>query len=89
MFPSELRAFHAVAQSGSIRKSAELLNVAPSSVSRKIVLLEQQIGTALLERASKGVALTHARAMVAENVMTDVSQRRHGRLVSTLLEWGS
>lgn len=66
MFPSELRAFHAVAQSGSIRKAAESLNVAPSSVSRKIVLLEQQIGTALLERASKGVALTHAGVMVAE-----------------------
>lgn len=66
MFPSELRAFHAVAQSGSIRKAAELPNVAPSSVSRKIVLLEQQIGTALLERASKGVALTHAGVMVAE-----------------------
>jgi len=28
MFPSELRAFHAVAQSGSIRKAAELLDVA-------------------------------------------------------------
>jgi DNA-binding transcriptional LysR family regulator len=66
MFPSELRAFHAAAQSGSIRKAAELLNVAPSSVSRKIVLLEQQIGTTLLERASKGVALTHAGVMVAE-----------------------
>lgn len=66
MFPAELRAFHAVAQSGSIRKAAELLNVAPSSVSRKIALLEQQIGTALLERASKGVTLTHAGVMVAE-----------------------
>lgn len=66
MFPSELRAFHAVAQSGSIRKAAEQLDVAPSSVSRKIALLEYQIGTALLERKSSGVALTHAGIMVAE-----------------------
>jgi DNA-binding transcriptional LysR family regulator len=66
MFPSELRAFHAVAQSGSIRKAAEVLAVAPSSVSRKVSLLEHQIGTTLLQRTSTGVALTHAGAMVAE-----------------------
>jgi DNA-binding transcriptional LysR family regulator len=66
MFASELRAFHAVAQSGSIRRAAELLDTAPSSVSRKVGLLEQQIGTTLLERTSNGVTLTHAGAMVAE-----------------------
>jgi DNA-binding transcriptional LysR family regulator len=66
MFPSELRAFHAVAQSGSIRKAAEALDVAPSSVSRKVSLLEHQIGTTLLQRTSSGVALTHAGSMVAE-----------------------
>jgi DNA-binding transcriptional LysR family regulator len=62
MFPSELRAFHAVAQSGSIRKAAEQLDVAPSSVSRKMALLEYQIGTALLKRKSSGVALTQCKA---------------------------
>lgn len=66
MFPSELRAFYAVAQSGSIRKASELLDIAPSSVSRKIALLEQQIGTVLLERTSTGVRLTHAGSQVAE-----------------------
>jgi DNA-binding transcriptional LysR family regulator len=66
MFPSELRAFHAVAQSGSIRKAAELLDMAPSSVSRKVALLEHQIGTMLLERTPNGVALTHEGMMVAE-----------------------
>ncbi len=60
MFPSELRAFYAVAQSGSIRKASELLDIAPSSVSRKVAVLEQQIGTVLLERTSIGVRLTHA-----------------------------
>lgn len=66
MFPSELRALHAVAQSGSIRKASELLDIAPSSVSRKIAVLEQQFGTGLLERTSAGVSLTHAGALVAE-----------------------
>jgi DNA-binding transcriptional LysR family regulator len=66
MFPSELRAFHAVAQSGSIRKASELLDIAPSSVSRKVALLEQQMGTTLLDRTSVGVKLTHAGTLVAE-----------------------
>lgn len=66
MFPSELRAFHAVAQSGSIRKASELLEIAPSSVSRKVALLEHEIGTALLDRTSVGVTLTHAGKLVAE-----------------------
>jgi DNA-binding transcriptional LysR family regulator len=66
MFPSELRAFHAVAQAGSIRKAGELLDIAPSSVSRKVALLERQIGTSLLERTSSGVRLTHAGVLVAE-----------------------
>jgi DNA-binding transcriptional LysR family regulator len=66
MFPSELRAFHAVAQSGSIRKASELLDIAPSSVSRKVALLEHHIGTTLLERTSGGVKLTHAGSLVAE-----------------------
>ncbi len=66
MFPSELRAFYAVAQAGSIRKASELLDIAPSSVSRKVALLEQQIGTVLLERTSSGVSLTHAGVLVAD-----------------------
>jgi DNA-binding transcriptional LysR family regulator len=66
MYPSELRAFHAVAQSGSIRKASELLHMAPSSVSRKVALLEHEFGTALLDRTSVGVSLTHAGTLVAE-----------------------
>jgi molybdate transport repressor ModE-like protein len=66
VFPGELRALHAVAQSGSIRKASELLGIAPSSVSRKLALLEHHIGTTLLDRTSGGVKLTHAGSLVAE-----------------------
>lgn len=66
MFPGELRAFHAVAKTGSIRRASEALGVAPSSISRKVALLEHQIGTRLLERTAAGVVLTHAGALVAE-----------------------
>jgi DNA-binding transcriptional LysR family regulator len=89
MFPSEMRAFHAVAQSGSIRRASELLNIAPSSVSRKVALLEHEIGTALLDRTSIGVSLTHAGTLVAEyarsvvidydSLRADLNDTRGGR----------
>ncbi len=66
MFPRELRAFHAVAQMGSIRKASEFLNVSPSSISRIVALLEHEIGTVLIDRTSAGVSLTHAGKLVAE-----------------------
>jgi molybdate transport repressor ModE-like protein len=66
MFPGELRAFHAVAQAGSIRKASRVLGVAPSSVSRQVALLEHQMGTELLQRTAGGVVLTHAGTLVAD-----------------------
>lgn len=72
MFPGELRVFHVVATSGSIRKASEALGVAPSSVSRKIALLEHLVGTTLLERTAEGVVLTHAGVLFAEYARTVV-----------------
>jgi DNA-binding transcriptional LysR family regulator len=68
MFHGSLRAFDETARCGSIRKASEVLGVAPSSVSRHIAILERQIGTALFERHSDGVELTHAGSLVAEFV---------------------
>jgi DNA-binding transcriptional LysR family regulator len=68
MFHGSLRAFDETVRLGSIRKASEVLGVAPSSVSRHIAILERQIGTALFERHSAGVELTHAGALVAEFV---------------------
>lgn len=60
MLLTQLRYFHEVARLGSIRKASEALNVSPSSVSRQIIVLERQFGTALLERSARGVRLSHA-----------------------------
>jgi DNA-binding transcriptional LysR family regulator len=49
-----------VARHGSIRKAAEALNVAPSALNRQILDLEQDLGSALFERLSRGVRLTAA-----------------------------
>lgn len=62
----QLRYFHEVSRLGSIRKASESLNVAPSSISRQIAVLERQFGTTLLERSARGVRLSHAGTFVAD-----------------------
>ena len=72
MFPGPLRAFHESVQAGSIRKAAERLGQAPSSVSRQIIILERLMGTALFSRSSDGITLTHAGLLVAEYAQSAV-----------------
>lgn len=55
-----LRYFHETARTGSIRRAAENLHVTPSSISRMIASLEQDLGTALFERSRQGMRLTAA-----------------------------
>src|SRR3954469_23012648 len=49
-----------VARSGSIRKAADHLNVTASAVNRRIMDLEEELGTPLFERRPRGVRLTAA-----------------------------
>jgi DNA-binding transcriptional LysR family regulator len=65
-FPGGLRAFHEAVRAGSIRGASESLNLAPSSVSRQIQLLEHQMGAPLFDRSAGGVVPTHAGKLVAE-----------------------
>lgn len=66
--------FQLVARLGSIRQAALALNVAPSSVSRILRQLEEDIGTPLFERVRQRLKLTsagelllyHARASLSE-----------------------
>ena len=54
-----------VARAGSIRRAAEQLNFAPSALTRRIMDLEQELGTDLFERTARGnrsAASTSARA---------------------------
>lgn len=55
-----LRYVDAVARTGSIRKAAQRLNVVSSAVNRRILDLEEEIGTPLFERLPRGVRLTPA-----------------------------
>jgi DNA-binding transcriptional LysR family regulator len=49
-----------VAELGSIRRAADVLNVASSAINRKILNLEKDLGLALFRRTSKGVVPTSA-----------------------------
>jgi DNA-binding transcriptional LysR family regulator len=54
------RYFVAVAEAGSVRGAAQILNVAASAVSRQIILLEQEFNIALFERRGRKLKLSAA-----------------------------
>lgn len=54
----QLELFVAVAETGSFSRGGELLSLTQSTVSQHIAALEEEFGTRLLDRISKGVMLT-------------------------------
>jgi LysR family transcriptional regulator, cell division regulator len=60
MDTAELRVFQSVARTGSMNKAALELNTVQSNVTARIKSLEDEVGTALFERTSRGVTLTAA-----------------------------
>ena len=74
--------FELVSRLGSIRKAASSLNVAPSSVSRVIRQLEDELGTTLFERGARRMRLTSAGELLLYHVR--VSNRQMGRAVDAI-----
>ena len=60
LLPTGYRYFAAVAETGSVRGAAQMLNVAASAVSRQIILLEQQFNIPLFERRGRSLKLSAA-----------------------------
>jgi DNA-binding transcriptional LysR family regulator len=56
----ELRAFVEVAEAGGVTAAAQRLGISKSMVSRRIHRLEEDLGTQLLARTTRGVSLTEA-----------------------------
>ncbi|MEE4144080.1 MAG: LysR family transcriptional regulator [Halieaceae bacterium] len=88
-----LRAFMLVAETGSFSLAAEKLHLTQPAVSKRIALLEDQLGTGLFDRIGRNVGLTeagqallpHARAVqreldAAERSVRDLSGAVAGRL---------
>ena len=60
MDSAELRVFEAVARTGGMKRAADALNTVQSNVTARVKALEDELGCALFDRHSRGVALTHA-----------------------------
>ncbi|MCM2395724.1 LysR family transcriptional regulator [Rhizobium sp. S95] len=56
-----------VARQGSIRKAASVLNVTSTSVNRKIIQVEEQLGVRILDRSPEGVELTTSGRIILEH----------------------
>lgn len=66
LFTSATLHFLAVVRTGSITEAAELVDVAPSAVSRQISKLEEWLGAPLFERQVRGMVLTANGERLAE-----------------------
>jgi LysR family glycine cleavage system transcriptional activator len=88
---ASLRAFEAVARSGSVKLAAESLNLTPSAISHQIRTLEAHFGVQLVQRSGRGIALTESGAIYATAVLNAFSElfragdllddRKRGRIV--------
>lgn len=55
---NQLRYFSVVAETGSIRRAAELLHLTPTALSKAVKVLEREVGVALVRPQGRGIALT-------------------------------
>ena len=69
-----MRMFVEVARRGSFAAAARDRNVDPSSVSRAVALLEEELGVRLFQRTTRRVALTEAGEMYLAKVTTLVDE---------------
>ena len=74
---THLKYIDVVAREGSIRKAAEKLNITSTALNRRILSLEEEVGTALFERLPSGVRLNTAGELFIQHIryqMTDLSR---------------
>ncbi len=64
----QLRAFAAVARTGSVTAAAQALHVTPPAVTLQMKLLADQLGLPLVERAPAGMLPTHAGRLLLDSV---------------------
>src|ERR1700753_2161048 len=57
---SAVRYFRAVTESGSIKRAATSLRIAPSAISRQVQAIEEELSVKLFDRSARGMVLTDA-----------------------------
>lgn len=64
-----LRYFTVVAETGNLRKAAELLRISPAALSKSIKVLESELGVRLLLPSGRGIVLSEEGRRVSENAL--------------------
>jgi len=67
---ASLRAFEALARSGSVKLASESLNLTPSAISHQIRTLEAHFGLQLVQRNGRNIELTESGAIYAAAVLS-------------------
>jgi DNA-binding transcriptional LysR family regulator len=73
-----------VARTGSIRKAAERVGIAASSINRQILALEQDLGVPLFERLPRRMRLTIAGELLLTHIRATL--REHDRMRARLID---
>lgn len=74
-----LRYLDEVTRTGSIRKAALSLHVTPSAINRRILLLEEQLGTPIFDRHPTGLRLTAAGEVLIHHVRRTLQDLERAR----------
>jgi len=80
---ASLRAFEALARSGSVKLASESLNLTPSAISHQIRTLEAHFGLQLVQRSGRNIELTESGSIYASAVLSAFNELFRG---SDLLE---
>jgi LysR family glycine cleavage system transcriptional activator len=75
---NSLRAFSAVAETGSYSQAARQLNVTHAAVSQQVKSLEERLGISLVVRVGRGITLTSEGASLARDLETGFAAIRRG-----------
>lgn len=67
--------FHQAVKYGGIRNAADMMDVAPSAVSRQIALLEKELKVALIEKNLRGAVPTEAGKLVLQYFQQTLEQQ--------------
>lgn len=76
----QIRAFLAVAETGSVTRAAQMLHVVQPAVSRQLKVLEDELGVPLFERDRQGMLLTDAGRTFAERASRALRELDSARL---------
>ncbi|MFY0612704.1 MAG: LysR family transcriptional regulator [Hyphomicrobiaceae bacterium] len=69
----DFKCVDAIAKAGSIRKAAETLAITPSALNRRLLSLEEELGTQLFERLPRGVRLSTAGELMIHHIRNQVA----------------